>query len=91
MQDQQSTSSLIIQGQSYPLVITMGAFLEFKRLTGREASQITSDDLSDTITFIYCVARSSARREGYEWPYDSPEAMADMMTPDELSQVTLAL
>ena len=39
---------ITIQGQRYPVIITMGAFLEYHRITGREATDITSDNLSDT-------------------------------------------
>lgn len=80
---------ITIEGKSYPLIITMGAFLDFKSRTGREASQIDSSNISDTIVFIFCVAKATARRQGTEFPYDSPESMADCLTPDELASVQM--
>lgn len=81
--------SITIEGKEYPLIITMGAFLDFKARTGREASMIDSSNISDTIVFIFCVAKATARRQGSDFPYDSPEAMADCLTPDELASVQM--
>lgn len=83
--------SITISGTKHNLLITMGAFLEFKRLTGREASTLKEDDASDTIVFVYCVIMSTARREGRELPFASLEEFADSLTPEDFATLNLSL
>lgn len=80
---------ITIDGVDYPLTITMGAFLDFKTLTGREAGSLQPDELSLSITFIYCIARSAARRQGLDFPFSTPEAFADHITPDQMAAINI--
>lgn len=83
--------SITIGGKKYNLIVTMGAFLSFKELTGREASTIEQDNASDTIKFIYCILASTARREGRELPFASAEAFADALTPEDFATLNLSI
>lgn len=83
--------SITIGGTTYNLIITMGAFLAFKELTGREASTIDQDNASDTIKFVYCILSSTARREGRELPFASLEEFADALTPEDFATLNLSI
>ena len=73
----------------YPCRQTMGAFLRFKRETGREATEITND-LTDLLTFLYCCTASASAADGLDFDL-SLEAFADRITPDELNAWTAAM
>lgn len=73
----------------YPCRQTMGAFLRFKRETGREATEITND-LTDLLTFLYCCTASAAAADGISFDL-TLEDFADRITPDELNQWTAAM
>ena len=79
-----------LEGKEYALTLTMGAFLEFKRLTGHEASAIDPDSISDTLIFLHCILKSAARRDGNSYPYETAEDMACHLTPEELSKIRIA-
>lgn len=81
--------AITIVGKTYPIVITMGAFLEYKRLTGRELQDVASDSISDIITLLHCILKSACRREGIEYPYSSVDDLACHITPDELAGIKL--
>lgn len=73
----------------FPCRQTMGAFLRFKRETGREATEITND-LTDLLTFLYCCAASASAADGIEFNF-TLEEFADRISPDELNQWTAAM
>ena len=49
--------------------IPMGAMLRFKEETGREASEMRSNSISDIITWLYCGFASEAARQKKDFPY----------------------
>ena len=51
-----------LNGEVYPCVMTMGAFLDFKEATGSDLSKADMTSLSDNVTFMWCVLKSSCRR-----------------------------
>jgi hypothetical protein len=67
----------------------MGAFLRFKRETGREATEMTND-LTDLLTFLYCCTASASAADGIEFNF-TLEEFADLISPDELNQWTAAM
>lgn len=79
-----------IDGAKYPCYQTMGALLDFKRETGKEASEITEGALSDMVTLIWCCVRSACRREGVEFKL-SLEGFADRMTMEDVAAWAAAL
>jgi hypothetical protein len=76
-----------IQGKEYPFRVTMGALLRFKRLTGRDASTITDEDLEGLIALFYCCIASACNADGVEWPY-SLTMFEDILTEDEVKEMT---
>lgn len=73
----------------YPCRQTMGAFLRFKRETGREATEI-ANDLTDLLTFLYCCTASASAADGIDFDL-TLEDFADRITPDELNEWTAAM
>ena len=67
----------------------MGAFLRFKRETGREATEITND-LTDLLTFLYCCTASASAADGIDFDLTLDD-FADRITPDELNMWTAAM
>jgi len=55
--------SITINEEVYPCAMTMGAFLEFKQQTGYDLAKADMTSLSDNATFMWCVIKSSCRRE----------------------------
>ena len=49
--------------------MTMGAMRRFRRMTGKEVSDIGSD-LSEVGTLMYCCTASACHADGVEFPYD---------------------
>lgn len=78
-----------INGKDYPCRQTLGAMLEFKRVTGREVTNIKADDLSDSITLFWCYIKSACRADKVEFPY-SLEEFADSVNMDVLTEFTKA-
>ena len=74
-----------INGEEYPCYVTMGAFVDFKNETGREASGISSLDLSDMVVFLWCCVRSACRAKKKEFPYSLQE-FADAADPAGLNE-----
>ena len=53
---------IIINGEAYPCSMTMGAFIDFKEVTGTDLSKADMTSISDNATFMWCVVRSSCRK-----------------------------
>ena len=49
-----------INGKVYPCRPTMGAMLRFKKETGKEVTEITTDNFSDLCTYLYCCVASAS-------------------------------
>lgn len=83
--------SVIIEGKEYPCFITMGAFLDFKNETGREAQAVMgAGDLTDILTWLWACTRSACRREGIEFGMSLVE-FADRITPETLADWSLSV
>lgn len=61
--------------------------MRFKRLTGRDASTITDEDLEGLIALFYCCIASACNADGVEWPY-SLTMFEDILTEDEMLEMT---
>lgn len=69
---------VIINGETYPCRVTMGAFRRFKKLTGREATELDMNSLSDVADFVWCCTASACKADGIEFKYDA-ESFCDAM------------
>lgn len=82
MSEQTTTPTLKVLG--YPCRQTMGAFLRFKRETGREATEM-SGELSDMLIFIYCCTASACAADHIDFPYKTVDEFADHIDPADLT------
>lgn len=86
MSEQTTTPTPIPQLKvlGYPCRQTMGAFLRFKRETGREATEMNGE-LSDMLIFIYCCTASACAADHIDFPYPTVDAFADHINPTDLT------
>lgn len=73
-----------INGQAYPVRMTMGALLRFKRETGKDVSEIKGNDIADMAILLWCCVASASKADGVEFNL-SLEAFADALDPDSLN------
>lgn len=76
--------TITINGKQYPCRVTMGAMLRFKRETGKDASQIGHDDVSDLITLLWCCIASASKADGVEFDLGLLD-FADRLDPTTLT------
>ena len=50
-----------IRDKEYPCDFVMGAFLRFKRETGKDVSQIKQDDLEDLLMLMWCCVKCTTQ------------------------------
>ena len=74
-----------VNGKSYPCRITMGAMLRFRNETGRDTSQMKSDDVADLITFIWCCIASASSADHVEFGLSLMD-FADLVEPSMLNE-----
>ena len=77
---------IVINGEKYHYIETMGAMLDFKQETGKDMP----DGLEETLKYMYHVVKSVCRRENkpFELSFDD---FADGLDADEFNRVFLGL
>ena len=77
-----------VDGKQYPAVLTMGAQLDFKDMTGKEVTEIGSA-LTDLCKLIWCALKAGARRSGgsFDMSLDEFADLVDMSEIGELSRI----
>lgn len=73
--------TITINGKEYPCRVTMGALLRFQRETGKDASQIGQNDVSDLITLLWCCVVSASKADGVEFSMSVLD-FADRLDPE---------
>lgn len=84
------TITISVDGKEYPARETMGAMLEFKRLTGYEADALSQGNISDFAKFIFCCVKSACRKDKIDFPY-SLEDFCDSIDADTINSWTASL
>lgn len=82
-------NKITINGTEYPCRQTMGAFLRYKRETGKEATEIKGE-LSEVLTFLYCCIQSACSAENRKFDY-TLTAFADAVTMEDIDRWTTAM
>lgn len=72
-----------VNGKEYPVRITMGALLRFKRETGKDVSEVSSGDVADMVILLWCCVVSACAADGVEFNL-SLEAFADSLDPKSM-------
>jgi len=81
---------ITINGEVYPCGMTMGAFLDFKEQTGYDLSKADLTSISDNITLMWCVIKSSCRKAGKPFTMTLTE-FSDGIDFDTLADFQVAL
>ena len=75
---------ILINGKEYPVRMTMGALLRFKRETGREVSEIKKTDVADQVILLWCIVTAACSADKVEFGIGLEE-FADALTPEALT------
>ena len=79
-----------INGKVYPCRPTMGAMLRFKKETGKEVTEITTDNFSDLCTYLYCCVASASAAD--KVPFDMPLMdFADALSAEDMENWAKAM
>ena len=73
-----------IQGKEYPLRVTMGAMVRFKRASGKEVSKIGGGDMTDVLLFAYCCVQSACKADGVAFDL-SFDDFADLLEVEDFA------
>lgn len=74
---------LTVDGRGYPCRVTMGALEDFNRETGKEVSEITTNDIGTMLTFVWCCVASACRHDRVDFTMTRQD-FADALTPDQV-------
>ena len=73
-----------INGKEYPVRMTMGALLRFKRETGKDVSEVKPTDVADMVILMWCCVASACKADGVDFSL-SLEEFADSLDPENLN------
>ena len=76
-------NTITLAGKTYPCRVTMGAFVRFKRETGRDASQLDATDTADNLLFLHCCLLSACNADKVECDIDFL-TFADLLSPTDM-------
>lgn len=76
---------ITLKGEEYPCDFVMGAFLMFKRETGKDVSQIKQDDLEELLMLMWRCVKCASQAGGIEFPMDF-ETFCNSITPNVLNE-----
>lgn len=74
-----------VGGKAYPCRLTMGAMLQFKRMVGRDVSQMDGSDIEEMLTLMWCCIKSASRADGVEFDIDF-DLFCDLVTPEDMAK-----
>ena len=77
-----------IQGKEYPVRLTIGAMVAYKRDTGEDFTQFRGDDMEKLGCIIFHAVRTAGKSDGVAFPFDKPDDMIDYI---DMDQATAAL
>ena len=74
---------ITVNGQELPCRPTMGAMLRFKKETGKEVTEIKSENISDFLIYLYFCIVSACKRDGIRFDMSLMD-FADAITQDDI-------
>lgn len=85
-----SKVSIEVNGVEYPAYVTLGAMTRFKDETGKEVTEIGTNDISLLARYMWCCVMSACHREcrKFEMPFQD---FADSITPDVVGAWSAAI
>lgn len=78
------TKKVTIAGSTYPMRLTMGAMIRFKRESGKEITEASS--IEDMITCVHSCIKSASNADKVEFGY-TVEELGDLLTPDQFTEL----
>lgn len=79
------TIEIAINGNRYPCRVLLGGYLRFRDITGKEATSIDTQSISDLATLLYCFVAASCHSAGI--PFDlSMYDFCDSLEMEELER-----
>lgn len=85
-----STIEVRIGDTAYPCRMTMGAMLRYRRLTGKEVSEMESGSASELATLLYCCTASACSADGIEFGL-SLEEFCDRIGVEDMERMSAGL
>lgn len=83
--------TITLINKQYPVIMTMGAMLEFKQLTGMELADLEQNDWANLNLYFYCLVKSSCRREKVDFPFENPMEFADALDLQEFTRLSKSM
>lgn len=74
---------IAIKGREFPIRVTMGAIMRFKRETGKDISGV-ENDISELAVFMFCCVVSACKADGIEFSM-SLEEFADNISLEDFA------
>lgn len=84
------TVEVTIDGRAYPCRMTMGAMLRYRRLTGKEVSELGDGSVSDLATLLYCCTASACSADGVEFGLSLDE-FCDRIGPEDMERMSAGI
>ena len=85
-----ATVEVNINGRAFPCRMTMGAMLRFRRLTGKEVSEMVGGSVSELATLLYCCTASACSADGVEFGMSLDE-FCDLIGPEDMERMSAGI
>ena len=85
-----ATVEVRINGKVYPCRMTMGAMLRYRRLTGKEVSEMEGGSVSELATLLYCCTASACSADGVEFGLELDE-FCDLIGPEDMERMSAGI
>ena len=76
-----------VKGKSYPFRLTIGAMVAYKKAVGEDFSKFNGEDMEKMLHIIFHGIKSACKADGIEFPYQSPEEIADYIDMERITDL----
>lgn len=81
---------ITIGNKKYPLRVTMGAIVRFKRSTKKNINEVSTDDIDSFLQFVYLCVSSASNIDGVEFKL-SFDDFIDYLEPKDIELLSVIL
>ena len=81
------TVEVRINDRVYPCRMTMGAMLRYRRLTGKEVSEMEGGSVSELATLLYCCTASACSADGVEFGM----SLDELIGPEDMERMSAGI
>ena len=79
--------TVTIKGKNYPFRLTIGAMVAYKKAVGEDFSKFNGEDMEKMLHIIFYGIRSACKADSIEFPYQSPEEIADFIDMERITDL----